>query len=141
MCWDCSLDSPDRHKNFVQGGVDEKDFVDDFRYKAKAKKPNKRTRPGCPGNDNKEHVYVWTSELELEDLFFEYFGFHKHEHKVCIGCGKPDGYRYRTTEEYNRRRDKKPAVVTNQRYFYFQSWEKNHKGYQEFRRNWFVQNG
>lgn len=88
-----------------QGAVDPDDFYKEVNYrpKAKAKKAKKRY-PGCPGNDKGPHVYMWTTEKNREDLFFDYYGFHKHEKKVCVGCGHVD--KSRTTAEYDERNSK-----------------------------------
>ena len=94
------------HKQFVQGGVGLDDFEETIKHVKKAvpKKPVKKK--GCPGNDFNAHVYVWVPETEVtpwtqDDLFFEFYGFHKYEYKVCAGCLKRT--KYRVSEEYTKK--------------------------------------
>jgi hypothetical protein len=112
MCWDC-YDHPkgDPYKMFRQGAVSVEDFDDDLRVRhAKRRAPKARSvrLRGCPGNEGKAHVYVWTSEGQYyeiaEDIFYKHFGFHKKESKVCAGCGRKDGYRL--TEAYEKRKER-----------------------------------
>jgi len=93
MCKHClDYDDP-HHKDFIRGGVDPEDFDKEVNYQTNLKKKNKKvkTRPGCPGNDYKAHVYVWTTENEYRDFFCDYFGFPKYQHNICAGCGKRNG--------------------------------------------------
>lgn len=115
MCWDCwGNKGGDPYKIFTQGGVDVEDFEEEFRHtpsrKYKKKNKRKKAKPGCVGNDGKAHVYVWTTERNVEDLFFRFYGFHKYEKKVCIGCGRRDGTQL--TERYIKIKDRRYNKLT-----------------------------
>lgn len=109
MCWDCwGYPKGDPHKIFTQGGVPISDFDDEVKYRHPPRKVKKvkprRLAPGCIGNDDKAHVYVWTSERETVTLFYRYFGYHPREHEVCVGCGRVR--KGRPTEKYEKRKIK-----------------------------------
>lgn len=109
---------------FRQGGVGTEDFEDEFRH-VKSAKTKARPKKGCPGNDYNEHVYVWVAETRdapwlSEDLFFEFYGFHKYEYKVCAGCDKR--MKYRLSAEYTKKFKKE-----------------GHFGYEEYRDPGFVE--
>lgn len=111
MCKNCYSDPAwDELHYRRQGAVDIEDFDDEPRYRKPGSSTgynynnkSKRVPRGCPENNNKSHVWVWTTEFEPTDIFFEHFGFHKRESKVCCGCGKID--KTRETEEYMRRKE------------------------------------
>ena len=90
---------PDTHADFQHNGVDVDDFFIDMPHRKKSTKKSKRFR-GCPANDGKAHVYVWTTESTndwtrmYEKEFFDKRGFHRREFKVCCGCGKQNKFRY-----------------------------------------------
>jgi hypothetical protein len=110
---------------------------DEVNYKPAKKVKKVKTRAGCPGNDNKEHVYVWTTEGQMEDLFFMYFGYHKEEVKRCCGCNKVyPGNRYRNSRRKTERYVKRWKPVGR-----YDAPERKHPGYAEFRRKWLVQHG
>lgn len=108
-CWD-GYNFPN-HSDFIRGGVEASDFDDEVRYRrpnsgrryGRSPKRRRDTR-GCPANEGKGHVYVWTSEREVTDIFFKHFGFHKKESKVCAGCGVVS--KTRETEEYMKRKER-----------------------------------
>ena len=80
-------------QDFRHGKVEVEDFADEipYRHAKRRKKKDKpaKTRPGCIGNEYGPHVFTWTQELENEKtVFFRYFGFHKYQREVCVGCGK-----------------------------------------------------
>lgn len=106
MCKRCRMDERDvAIRNLRQGGYDVADFADEFRHVPKKKSPSKKTRSGCPGNEYRAHVYIWTSETEEgKDFFFKHFGFHRYERKVCIGCRKVAGSRNSAKYEEVKRR-------------------------------------
>jgi hypothetical protein len=113
MCWDCNRLDLDPHKEFIRGRVDP-DFGEvevNYKPRKKIKTPpdRKRTRPGCPANDNKAHVYVWTTEGMERDFFSDYYGFHKTERRLCCGCGKRNGSRL--SEEYMKVKERKWAKL------------------------------
>lgn len=93
-----------------QGAVPIEDFDEEIRYRKPGRgngygRNRKRVREnrGCPANDFKGHVWVWTSEREVTDIFFKHFGFHKRESRICCGCGKVS--KTRESEEYMRRKE------------------------------------
>lgn len=112
MCKSCKMDPAwEKVYRTRQGEIPISDFDDEVRYR----KPGKgsgygrnRKRPsnkrGCPANNNKGHVWVWTTEYEPTDIFYKHFGFHKKESKVCCGCSKVD--KTRESEEYMRRKER-----------------------------------
>lgn len=129
-CWDWNEGV--HHKDWVRGYEEPEDFEKEVNYKPKKKdKAGPKKKPGCPGNEGKSHVYVYTTEYNIEDLFFLYFGFHKTEKRICAGCGK-SGYKTRVTERY-----RKKFKSTNR----WGGAESRHEGYREFRRRWLVQRG
>jgi len=109
---------------------DEKELVD---HRRKGGKKPKKTRAGCPANDYKAHVYVWTTETDdtFRSLFQRYFGFYKYEYKICCGCRKR-GKGYRLTEQYRKK------FKTDNRW---SSKEYQHEGFNEYRRKWLIQHG
>lgn len=87
----------------------------DFRHSAeggyeetphhKAGKSKKKKVPrGCPGNDNKGHVYVWTVDPgdldERTKLFYMSGGVYRREWEICVGCARVKRSRY--TEEFQK---------------------------------------
>lgn len=101
--WD---NDPDQHADFVRGGVNENDFADDFPWRSKARKSKKKKRyPGCTGNDNGPHIYVWTTEGQESTLFYKHFGFAKFEKQTCCGCGKV--WKTRDSERYEKIKHRK----------------------------------
>lgn len=112
MCRCCKMDpSEDARYRLRQGEIPIEDFDEEVRYRRPSRgrgysynKKRKREPRGCPANNNKAHVWVWTTEKEITDIFFNYFGFHKRETKVCCGCGKVS--KTRETEEYMRRKER-----------------------------------
>ena len=112
MCKACKMD-PHEVKIFRarQGAVEIEDFDDEPRYHKAGHgtggcgtRKKRRQSRGCPANNNGAHVYVWTSEREITDIFFNHFGFHKKESKVCCGCGVIA--KSRETEEYMKRKER-----------------------------------
>lgn len=94
------------HKQFVQGGADLNDFEETVKYVKRSLPKRPKKKRGCEGNDFGPHVYVWVAETEVtpwtqDDLFFEFYGFHKYEYKVCAGCKKR--VKYRLSEEYTKK--------------------------------------
>lgn len=75
------------YKDAYRGAVedafwDEQELVD---HQPASKK--KRKRKGCPGNDGREHVYVWIPYDTWWNTNVAY------EIKVCCGCEKRGGLR------------------------------------------------
>lgn len=102
--WDGEKDT---HADFTRGGVNPEDFEE---QPTRHKKASKKRRPkrGCPGNDFKEHVYIWeplrfryTWDDEALDDFYEIHGFYRREVLICCGCGRRQKTRY--TEEMKKR--------------------------------------
>lgn len=94
------------HKQFTQGGVGLDDFVDTIKHVKKADPKKHVKKRGCPGNDYKAHVYVWVPEVDTSPWksdreFFDFYGFHKYEYKICAGCEKRTNFRL--TEEYTKK--------------------------------------
>lgn len=110
MCWDCNYNTKgDPYKTFRRGGVEPEDFEVEFDYQTrigKKHKEKKRTRAGCPENNNGPHIYVYTTEFNDDNLFYEHFGFHIYERKHCAGCGK-FGAVTRKTERYEKEKEKR----------------------------------
>lgn len=160
MCWDCNNnDKGDPYKNFRRGGVEVEDFDDEPRYRKvthgtafewnnkAVRRARMKSRPGCPENNMKAHLYVWTTELESEKtLFFRFFGFHKYEREVCCGCDKVRGTR--NSERYIKRKDRAWEKIESMpkgepvprryrwrgiSYSYF-SWENYNDEYMAFRK-------
>lgn len=135
MCSCCKMDPRDvKIMRMRQGAVGVEDFYKEVNYTPKKKvkaKPAKQTRPGCSGNEGKRHIYVWTTEFNLEDLFFKFFGFHKYEKKFCAGCSKRQ-YGTRKTERYVRK-FKDQSVWGSPEY--------QHEGFREYRQKWLTQRG
>lgn len=162
MCWDCNYnDKGDPYKNFTRGGVEVSDFEDEIPYRhppRKSKKKGNKKYPGCEGNDGKAHVYVWTSETMPTDyLFYRYFGFHRTEWKICVGCGKRNGtrkteqYEARKEREYNKRykpvikrgepvsrRYRRGGYVPSSKYY---QWEQHNEGYVAYRKEYIKKYG
>lgn len=129
-CWDDTESV--HHKDFIRGWEEPDGFEKEVNYRPKPKKRKAtRTRPGCPGNDNKTHVYVFTTEYNIKDLFYRYFGFHKYEKRFCAGCGK-NGHKVRKTERYVKK------FKDSSRYG---SPEYRHEGFREYRQKWLTQRG
>lgn len=112
MCSSCKMD-PSEMKVFYarQGAVEIEDFDDEVRFRPPGKgysynRRTKKARPpkGCPANNGKAHVWVWTSEYEETDIFYKHFGFHKKETKVCCGCLLKT--KVRETERYMKRKER-----------------------------------
>ena len=163
MCWDCYANKGgDPYKDFRRGKVEVSDFDDEFRYvkaggKTQFEWSNKATRrarqkpkprAGCPENNMKAHLYVWTTELESEKtIFFRYYGFHKYQREVCCGCGKRRKTEF--SERYIKRKDRAWEKLDNPfpkgepvsryyrwrgtKYSYF-VWESYDEDYMAFRR-------
>jgi len=120
------------HADFIHGGVGEEDFADTFRHVKAAKRDRPKKKPGCPGNDGGPHIYVWTTEYNIEDVFFKFFGFHRTERQYCAGCGKSAKRGSRHTERY---------VKKFQPVGRWSHPEHAHVGYAAFRKKWMVQHG
>lgn len=157
MCWDCyDNKGGDPYKDFRHGKVEIEDFDDEIPYRhtkrRTVKKKNREAwkiqrRPGCPENDYKPHVYVWTQENESEQaIFFRFFGFHRSQTEVCCGCGKEGKSKY--SDRYQRRKDReweklndmpKGQPVSRYRYrggyttYSSFRWEEEFEEYREFR--------
>lgn len=107
MCYDCDSSAARRELYMRQGAVDVDDFYKETNYAPKRKnnKPRQK-KAGCPETGG-SHVWVWTSEFDMDTLFYRHFGWPKHERRVCCGCLKYD--RRRLTERYQRVRERKWA--------------------------------
>jgi hypothetical protein len=109
--WGNKYDGPNNYKNNRRGGAedafwDEDELVDYQKAGTKKKRSKKPKKVGCPGNEGKGHVYVWTTEFEPTGWQFSWAGnkkypsfhakngYHRMERKVCAGCNKGGGYRY-----------------------------------------------
>lgn len=173
MCRDCYSDPAwDEIHYRRQGAVDVDDFYKEVNYQTRMKgrgwsrggshkqngKPRKR---GCPANNNKAHVYVWTTENNIEDLFFRFYGFHKWEKEFCCGCDNRRGRRL--TERYLNIKDRKYKKLTNGAEFNVKrgepvaqswrfrrniipsysmfEWETNDEEYMEYRKDYIKKNG
>lgn len=151
-CWDAG--ESEHHKDFIQGAVDPDDGWVEVNYQARPKSKNKKkkTRPGCSGNEYGPHIYVWTTEREFRDFFYDYFGFPKYQHKVCVGCGKTNGSKH--SDEYMKVKERKwakkatpekgvPVSRWNRRYrsFKWWSWESEDAEYMAARREYIDRNG
>lgn len=135
MCKHCWGDTEsEHHKDWIRGGVDADHGEAEVNYKPKKKKPgaSKKKYPGCPGNEGKAHVYVWTTEKNEEDLFFRYYGFYRSEYKICAGCGHKDASRL--SEKYLARKEKMFRKEPRKRYFRYYAWEYSDEEYQAYRR-------
>lgn len=118
MCWDCWANRKgDPYKIFRRGGVPVEDFDEEIRYrhapnkKKKSKSPRSKDNRGCQMNDGGPHIYVWTTERNIEDLFFRFYGFHKWEKEYCCGCGIRRGTQL--TERYLKVKERKYKKLTN----------------------------
>lgn len=122
MCSLCRMAPAEVERQYRrQGAVDENDF-EEVNYHPKKKDKPPRVR-GCPGNDHKEHVYIWTTELEptgwytvswsedIKPTFHERHGFYRQEARVCVGCGRVSKRRY--TEEFSKLVSKKGWYQAN----------------------------
>lgn len=132
--WGDKYDGPDTYKDGRRGGLEDafwdEDELVDFPRKRRKKDPRTR-RPGCIGNNNKQHVYVWTTERNTTDtLFYRYFRFHKYEKKICVGCGKQDGYRL--SEQFVKK-----FKSTHK----WSSAENNHAGYRAYKSEYIRKHG
>ena len=155
-CWDDT--ETDHHKDFIRGGVPIDDFEKEVNYQKNIKKKNKKskTRPGCPGNEYKAHIYVWTTETAFRDFFYDYYGFSKTQHRVCVGCGKHNGSK--PSDEYLKVKERRWAKlatpengvpVSRWRYrrnrhlvvFKYWSWENYDEDYRKARREYIDRNG
>ena len=131
MCSGCYSDPAwDEIHYRRQGAVGVEDFYKEVNYTKKSKKKNVKKYPGCPGNEGKAHIYVWTTEFNGKSLFFDFYGFHKFEKKICAGCGHKD--RSRRTEEYNRRNEKvfakrEPRRHSSIRWFSFEDYDDEYR--------------
>jgi len=132
------------HADFIHGGVPIEDFDEDVRIghpKRRKKKVKRKNYPGCPANNRKGHVWVWTEEFERENtLCYRYFGFHEYERKVCCGCGHRDASR--RSEAYRARKEKMWAKYRRSysRYRWW-TWESYDEGYQAYRKDYIAKHG
>lgn len=113
MCYECYGygEKPSVRRQMVEV----EDFYEEVNYQPKKKdKRGVKRYPGCPENNRGPHVYAWTTEFNGPSLFFDYFGFHKRERKVCVGCLHEDARRF--TEEYNNRNEREFAKRPPRRY-------------------------
>lgn len=133
--WGDKYDGPDTYKDGRRGGLsdafwDEDELVD-FPRPSRRKKRVRKTRPGCPGNNNKRHIYVYTTEFNSDrDLFFRYFGFYKWEKRVCCGCTVRGGSRL--SERYTKK---------FKTYSRWSSAEMRNEGYAQYRRDYIAKYG
>jgi len=153
MCRGCKMDPSEVAKmQLRQGAVPVEDFDDEVPYRhAPRKKKRAKTRPGCPGNDYKAHVYVWTTENEYRDFFYDYFGFPRNQTNTCVGCGKTNGSK--PSDEYMKRKERewaklatpeKGVPVSRWRYrsnrhlvsFRWWSWEYQDEDYRKARKEY-----
>lgn len=160
MCRCCKMDPRDvAIMRLRQGAIPIEDFDEEVTYrhpKRRKKKEKVKTRPGCPANEFKAHVYVWTTETEYRDFFYDYFGFPKGQSKVCVGCGKRNGSK--PSDEYMRRKEREWAKLatpekgvpvprwryrSGRRYVAFNwwSWENNDEDYRKARKEYIDRNG
>lgn len=160
MCKACKMD-PSEVARFRQrqGAVDAEDFYKEVNYRPKKKVSTRvrRTRPGCAANDNGPHVYVYTTEHNIADLFHQFYGYHKWEKSICCGCGK-SGHKSRLTERYEKVKSRK----WNKRYggefnvqrgkplsywgrhgpsYGYWAWENYEDDFNEFYRTYMTQHG
>jgi len=71
---------------------DEDELVDHRASKGKRKAPRKPR--GCPGNDNKAHVYVWQMrEVVWRGWSGKVYSYKVNE-KICCGCNKVANRKY-----------------------------------------------
>lgn len=149
MC-DACLARPLSHKDHVRGKVDPDDFdkIVDYTPRNRKRKPNKvkrnkTTRAGCDANNFKSHVYIWTNEYEDErHLFYRYYGYHKWEREVCVGCGKRRASR--ECARYMKRKERlwnALPTLTYSRYrrygsFRWFKWEEQDEDYMAFIAAW-----
>jgi len=144
MCDACTYYKSEaaRNKDFRQGAINPDVYDEEVNYspKTKAKKTKKRY-PGCPGNDKGPHIYVWTTEKNNHTLFFEHYGFHKYEKRICVGCNHVD--RKRTTQAYRERnaREKDKAARRGQRTYKYWTFEDHDEEYREVRRRYISRHG
>lgn len=157
MCKACKMDPSDMARYRTrQGALDVEDFEKEVNYRpsAKAKKTKGKTRPGCPGNEYGPHVYVWTSEREMDSLFYRYFGWHKYQSHICAGCGKKDRSKYSDKYEARKKKewDKRYAVSVKRGepvgrgrgrgpYYRYWEWESYHEGFRAYRKDYLTQKG
>lgn len=106
----CSWCDSRAHKDFRHDKGD--GWEDTPRRKASGKKKARSKRAGCPGNEGKAHVYVWTSEGEYTGMvrnpytgkvyesFYKKNGYFQYERKTCVGCGKVA--KTRNTEQFQK---------------------------------------
>lgn len=157
MCKACKMDPSEVQKmQQRQGAVEPEDFYEEVNYQQRLKKKNKRVRnyPGCPGNDGKAHVYVWTTETVPTTLFEDYYGFPKYQRHVCAGCGKAKGYKL--SDEYMKVKERKWAKLpecekgrpmsrwrrqSGMVRFNYWSWEDDDTAYQAYRREYIDRHG
>jgi len=169
MCSMCKMDPRDvailRQR---QGAVEVDDFYKEVNYTPRKKKTKrvreKRTRPGCPENNNGPHVYIWTTETVgarlystylMHDMFYDYFGYSKWKYEVCAGClkgrGREHSDRYEKAKE--RKWNKLPSIdkgepvsrwargrrgMVSYRYW---NWENEDEVYNQMRRDYINRNG
>ena len=138
MCSGCYSDPAwDEIHYRRQGAVDVEDFYKEVNYtlKKKSKKERVKTRPGCPGNEYKSHVYVWTTENEYRDFFYDYFGFPKYQHKTCVGCGKTNGSKH--SDQYMKVKERKWAkLAVPEKGVPISRWYRRNNSYSRF--NWWA---
>lgn len=154
MCWDC-YGYDEKETDFRRGKVEVEDFYKEVNYQKSLRKKKKvKTRPGCPGNEYKAHVYVWTCENEYRDFFYDYYGFPKYQHKVCAGCGKSNGTKH--SDQYMKVKERLWAKLAvpekgipvsrwgnRNRYAKFKwwNWENQDDDYRKARKEYIDRNG
>lgn len=133
MCSSCKMDPHWERVMYERQGMTDPDFGEvEVNYKPKKKKKVKRTRAGCPENNNGPHVYIWVPS-EFDNLFKRYFGFAQTERKICCGCLKP-AHKSRDSEQYTKKFGKHKR----------HRWdhpEYRDPGFAEFRAKWLTQHG
>lgn len=165
MCKACKMDPREVARLYErQGAVDVDDFDKEVNYQTRMKgrgysrggshKQKAKTRPGCPGNDYKAHVYVWTTESEEDDFFSDYYGFHKRQHRICAGCNKFNGSKL--SDEYMKVKERKwQKIATPEKgvpvprwrwrngriTFRYWNWESYDKDYMAAKRAYIQRNG
>lgn len=175
MCKACKMDPKDeRVREFRMGAVEPEDFEIEFNYQTRTKGKSGRrwrtsgnaktkTRPGCPENEFKAHIYVWTTEYEDDNFFSDYYGFHKNQTQICCGCGK--GNKVKRSDEYEKIKARKfrklfgdgtqvprgepighwvnslPHGYTRIPSYNYWSWESYDKDYMAARRDYMARHG
>lgn len=100
--WGNKHDGPNNYKDNRRGGAedafwDETELVDHKRSATK----KKRARRGCPENDYKAHIYIWTTETRYYGKWDTIRGYVQDKSRpytvdinICCGCEHVTNRRY-----------------------------------------------